>query len=142
MTDDTDTEREWSMEDIEDTLMEINEDITSDGLDEVMLEGKIGFHIFSDNDSDSPAAGLQREMHAAFDQAIQQVFLDEDLIEEQYGEVTPQTVCAALEDQLQDFMGHGGLQEEFLAHFGQNMGVEPDHMGGRMFDGKQEPAVF
>lgn len=135
MSNDNENERKYdSMDTIEADLMQMNEEITSGGLDEVMLEGKVGFHIFADTDSDSPAAGLQKQMHAAFDQAIQELFVDEDIIRDYHGEVTAQTVCATVEDQLDDYMGHGGLEEEFLTALGRQLGAEPDLMSaGKMF---------
>lgn len=144
MSEENDTDREFdSMEAIEETLMQMNEDITSDGLDEVMLEGELGYHIFSDNDVDSPLAGFQKQLHVAFDQAIQELWVDEDIVRDYHGEVTPQTICATIEDQMDDFMGHGGLDEAFLAALGRQMGVEPDLMGaGKMYSDDNPAEVF
>ncbi len=144
MAEDNDTDREFgSMEEIEETLMQMNEDVTSDGLDEVVLEGELGYHIFADNDADSPVAGFRKQMHVAFDQAIQELFVDEDIIRDYHGEVTAQTVCATVEDQMDDFMGHGGLDEAFLVALGRQLGAEPDRMSaGKMYSDDNPAEVF
>jgi len=128
---------------IEETLMQMNEDVTSDGLDEVVLSGNIGYHIFADNDADSPLAGFQKQLHIAFDQAVLELWVDEDIVRDYHGEVTPQTICATIEDQMDDFFGFGGLDEAFLTALGRQMGVEPDVMsGGKMYSDDNPAEVF
>lgn len=144
MSDDNETERKYdSMDAIEEDLMQMNEEVTSDGLDEVTLEGKLGYHIFADNDAESALVGFRKQMHIAFDQAIQELFVDEDIVRDYHGEVTPQTICATVEDQMDDFMGHGGLDEAFLMALGRQMGAEPDVMSaGKMFTDDNPAEVF
>jgi hypothetical protein len=138
-----DTREFESMEEIEEALMQMNEDVTSDGLDEVVLQGRLGYHIFADNDADSALSAFQKQMHIAFDQAIQELFVDEDIVRDYHAEVTPQTICATVEDQMDDFYGHGGLDEAFLHALGQQMGAEADVMSaGKMFSDDNPAEVF
>jgi hypothetical protein len=82
-------------------------------------------------------------MHVAFDQAIQELFVDEDIIRDYHDEVTAQTVCATVEDQMDDFMGHGGLDEAFLVALGRQLGAEPDRMSaGKMYSDDNPAEVF
>lgn len=143
MAEDTDEDREWSMEEIEEALMEMNESVTEDGIDEAVLSGKLGYHIFADNEADSELVGFRKQLHIAFDEAIQELWVDEDIVRDYHGEVTPQTICATVEDQMDDFMGHGGLDEAFLAALGRQLGVEPDLMSaGKMYSEGRSAQTF
>lgn len=133
---------EWTQDKITATLLEMNTAITADGIDEVMLSGNIGYHIFAENDAENPMVGFKKTMHVAFDRAMQECFLDEEIVRDTQGDVTPETICAELERQLEQFMGHGGLQKEFLAAVGEEMGVEPDYMSQRLFATDKPAEVF
>lgn len=136
-------EKEWTNEEIEETLMEINEAITSGNINEAHLSGELGFHIFANNESDSPLAGFQKTMHIAFSEAIQELWVDEDIVRDYHGEVTPQTICATVEDQMDDFMGFGGLDEAFLMALGRQIGAEADTMSaGKMFSDDNPAEVY
>lgn len=98
---------------VSEPLMEMNDSLTteSDSIDEMMLEGKLGFHIFADSEPESLVSGLQKEVFAAFSEALETAFLgglSEDDIRSRYGEVSPRTVAQHVENELEHAdVGHG-----------------------------------
>jgi len=127
----------------EETLMALNDYYTGGNMSSVMLSGELGFHIFAENDAEGPMAEFQKRMHLALDEAMQEVFIDESIVRDYHGEVTGKTVCATVEDQIEDFLGHGGLDRAFLQALGRQYDVEADVMGaGKLFSDDNPAEVF
>lgn len=102
---------------LQDRLADMSDEVTEDmDLGEVMYSGRLGYHTFYDKDSDKLLRGSRTVLHMAFDRTLEELWLDEDIIRDNQGEVTPDAVEAELLDQLERFIGDGigrGFNERF-----------------------------
>lgn len=93
-----------------DLLSDANEQFQTDSdLGEVILQGPIGFHSFYDNEEADEylTTGDTTLLHRAFDRVIEEIHLDEETVEESWGEVTPETVGKEVERQLDEYVSWG-----------------------------------
>ena len=113
-----------SIESVEAELVAMRDSITEDGLDEAVFAGGVGVHSFPEPDADSPAAGIQTAMLRAFMRATEEIHVDEEMVREYHGEVTPETVAALVESEIENLMGFQVLEDRFLQELRQVLAEE------------------
>lgn len=124
--------KEEEVTEIEKILTNIGKSITDEDLDEIVMSGDTGYHIFIDPDRDNPIADITKKLHEAFDIAIKDVYINEEEIREKYGEVTPKTICKQIENQIENNTGPDGLHGEFFKALAKQMKTEIEE-GPRYF---------
>jgi len=68
------------------------------------FSGTCGYHTYFKGDGpDDIRYATQTALHAAFDNAFQELWIGGDLVEDNHGEFKPETAAKELELQLQDF---------------------------------------
>lgn len=82
---------------LDDKFQEENEDL------EAILEGDLGFHAFFTRGGPDPTRGVQTAVYQGIYDQIQELSVDEEIVEMHYGELTPETVWQAVEDQIHEF---------------------------------------
>lgn len=87
-----------------DYLKKSHEAFQSGGLGGMALTGRVGYHAYYDNDN--PLDGTNVAMHKALDEVLEMVYLDQEIIEECHGEVTPETMAAELAAEFETSVGH------------------------------------
>jgi hypothetical protein len=101
----------------QDRLADMSDEFVEDmEMGEVMYSGRLGYHTFYDKESDRLLRGSRTVLHMAFDRTLEELWLDEDIIRDNQGEVTPDAVEAELLEQLEHFIGDGfgrGFNERF-----------------------------
>ena len=90
---------------IRERLDDMSEEFAGGAFGEIMLTGRFGFHTFYDHEDDALAAGMTTVLHEAFESTCGELWLGEDIIRENHGEVTPETVAAEFETQFDQFVG-------------------------------------
>ena len=113
-------------EEIEDFLMEMNRWIVGDvrencHIDEMVLSGKVGFHIFAEN-GDGVMSGIQKKMHIAFDRAIQEASPTHLSDRDVEGELTAEHVVQQMAENIDHIIGD--LRDQFLIEFGNELGLD------------------
>jgi hypothetical protein len=73
--------------------------------EEMMIMGQLGFHTFYDYEDDALTAGMMTVLHQAFESTCEELWLDEDIIRDNHGEVTPVTAAAEFEIQFDQLVG-------------------------------------
>jgi DNA-binding PadR family transcriptional regulator len=76
-----------------------------DQLGELMLAGDVGFHTFYDPKHADYGIGTTTALHLAFEETIEEVWLDPQAVYDTHGRVTPETVAAEAETQIDHFVG-------------------------------------
>lgn len=103
---------------IEARLESISEEIRErNNLGEAALWGDLGYHTFFNPSRSDYGIGTTTAMHVAFEQTVEELFLDADIVEDNHGEVTPETVAAEAENQLDSFIG----QFRFFELYAENL---------------------
>jgi len=72
---------------------------------EAILEGHIGFHAFHTSNGESDTRGVQTAIYQALYDCLEELHIDDDIVNQNKGEVTPQTVSDEVLDQLEYFGG-------------------------------------
>jgi hypothetical protein len=91
---------------LQERLAEINEDLRdSDNIGEAILVGDFGLHTFYDPDRTDYGVGTQTLLLEAFRQATEEIWLDEEIVRDNQGEVSPESVAAETVDQIHDLIG-------------------------------------
>lgn len=107
------------MQDSVDRFEDENEDL------EALFHGDIGIHGYYTETGDR-CRGVQIAMLAAVMDELGETAFDDDIVEANYGEVTPDTVRQAVHDQLRDLTGFGGKTIEAMAD------AAAEHVADRM----------
>ncbi len=129
---DDEDKKEKEVTEIEEILTNIGKSITYEDLDEIVISGDMGYHIFIDPDRDDPISDITKKLHDAFNIAIKDVYINEEEIREKYGEVTPKTICKQIENQIENNTGPDGLHGEFFKSLAKEMKTETEE-GPRYF---------
>lgn len=122
MTDDIEPEQP-SIEEIGKVLMSWSHGLDEEGrtIGAMRLSGEFGYLNLHAQDGAGEVERARGRLYKALDQAIDDVcWLDDDVVEERYGEVTPETIMRHLHDDIdpREF----GLN--FLMWVGEELGVE------------------
>jgi hypothetical protein len=72
---------------------------------EAVLDGSIGFHAFHTGNGETETRGVQTAIYRALYDCLEELHIDDDIVEQNKGEVTPQTVSDEVLDQLEYFGG-------------------------------------
>lgn len=89
-----------------DRTLEIAEDFrqADSGAGSMSFSGLCGYHnYFKGDDPGDVRYATETALHAAFDEAFQELWIGGDLVADNHGEFTPETAAKELELQLQDF---------------------------------------
>lgn len=70
---------------------------------EAIIEGDIGFHAYFVADGDDATRGCHTAVYQGIYNCLGEVSVDADIVEARHGEVTPETVWAEMESQLEEF---------------------------------------
>lgn len=70
-----------------------------------MMYGRSGFFVLFEWDSDDPTTPFDVAFHKALDDLFGELWLDADIIEEQHGEATPETIATETVDQIHELTG-------------------------------------
>lgn len=89
---------------IMDEVVRLSDEFQEQNLGGMTFYGRAGFHTFYDND-EPLTSGVKSALHEAFEEATEEIYLDEHTIEDKYGEVTPETVTREFEAQFEEFLG-------------------------------------
>lgn len=110
--------------------VDVSEEFQSMNAGGVQFAGIAGYHTYFDH-SEGLEFALKTALHAALDEALEEVWLDADVIEDQHGELTPETAEDFLRNTLADYYdlprGHqlnrrlGEAFSERLASFEQSL---------------------
>lgn len=90
------------------------------GLHAMTLSGPIGFHAYYSSHPDDPLTGASTAaLHAAFESVTEELWIDDETVEREHGEVTPETIATETRLQLEEFVGlspyvSDRLEEEML----------------------------
>lgn len=107
-------------EDVGVALSELGEWATEDGIDQVSLTGPWGVVALQDpNESNHFETALIK----AFLETTQAIHVDEQIVEDNHGEVTPETKMREVELQLDNFFGHNGLKRELMDNLELRLGA-------------------
>jgi len=90
---------------IQERLGDMSEEFADGTLGEIMFVGRLGFHTFYDYEDDALTAGMTTVLHQAFESTCEELWLDEDIIRDNHGEVTPETVATEFKMQFDQFVG-------------------------------------
>lgn len=101
-----------------------------DNLGEMSLAGDLGYHTFFNPSRTDYGIGMMTAVHLAFDKTTDELWLDADIVEDNQGEVTPETVAVEAESQLEQFVG----QFHFFERFAENL-EEILHDAREKYDG-------
>ena len=102
---------------IEKRLKDISDEIRSDhGIGEAAYFGDIGVHTFFDAERSEMPVGETTLLLMAFDNLTEELWLDEDIIRDNHGEVTAETVAAEVESQCEEFIGQFHAFERLASH--------------------------
>lgn len=71
---------------------------------EAIIEGDIGFHAYFVAEGDDPTRGVHTAIIQGFNEAIQEVTIDADIVDINRGNVTPETVREEAMAQLNEFV--------------------------------------
>lgn len=90
----------------EDILKEADERFQESDLGSMTLRGPFGYHTFFTDEDTSISAAFQTALHATIDEVLaRELWVDEDIIEDEYGEVTPENAAKLAIDQMQELTG-------------------------------------
>lgn len=91
---------------IEERLKAASEELRErDSLGEAAWWGDLGYHTFFNPSRTDYGIGMQTAMTVAFQETVEELWLEADIVEDNQGEVTPETVAAEAEHQLEEFIG-------------------------------------
>lgn len=88
-----------------------------DDLGEMTFIGDVGFHTFFNPNRCSFQIGPTTALHMAFEETIEELWLDDDIVRDNQGEVTPETIADEARLQMENFIG----QLHFFDRFTQNL---------------------
>lgn len=138
-TEDGGAEQDESMLPYEDRLKEITDEIRErDQLGEVAYWGDIGFHTFYNPSRADHVVGTMTALHIAFEETVEELWLDPDIVEDNHGEVTPETVAHETELQIEDFIGRRRFVDRFVENVESVLSeFEEHHAEHSLPDGQQ-----
>ena len=88
-----------------DSLLKAAEQFEDENNDlEAVLEGTIGFHTFYVAEGDDPTRGVQTAVYQGLYDSLEEMHVDKDTVQIDYGEVTPETVWQTVEGELDRHM--------------------------------------
>lgn len=99
-------------------LEEMSQEIRDrDSLGEASWWGDLGYHTFFNPNRTDYGIGMTTATTIAFQETIEELWLEADIVEDSHGEVTPETVAAEAESQLDQFIG----QFRFFELYAENL---------------------
>lgn len=120
-----------------DALEDITDNVREHGnYGELTMSGDVGFHTFFRPSRTDYGIGTKTALHLAFEQTVQELCIDADIVASNKGEVNPATVAAEAEEQLEHFIGHHRFFQIFRENLQQVLEDSEERYGN--FDPDQE----
>lgn len=69
------------------------------------LQGRVGYHTLYSWDSDDITVAFDTALHMALGEMLRELWIDEDIVRDYAGEVTPETVAQVTVEQMHDLTG-------------------------------------
>lgn len=100
----------------QDILQEASEEFQEHDLGAMTLYGKMGLHTLYAHDAQDFEAAFETAFLKALSETFEDLWVEADIVEEQHGEVTPETVATETVDQIHELTGvrfDGWAREQF-----------------------------
>jgi hypothetical protein len=90
---------------VQDILKHANEDFQQTDLVGMTLRGPVGYHALYSWDSDDLTTPLEVALHIALDEVLEEIWVEDDIVEHNQGDVTPETVAQEYANQIEQMTG-------------------------------------